>query len=362
MGGVIFKRRKGTDNLTKIAVRPFEATHSEADLHRFLEAEPSLIARGITEGEPIPTVVVASHLDLGTGELDLLLLDAEGEITVAELKRGRTPREIVAQVLDYASQVQVLGLKGLAEVGADWESALERLGQADENAGNLGLDAVRLALQNPRLLIVAFEIDETTRRITEYLRGRGLPVYCIEFEYFADEEYEYYYPEVIGAEDVKRIESQEETASQRAYRVIWRELLASFKSQRPGVTRRDETDDSWCQVPIGIANAHLEWSIHGLNRDGGWFEVGIHFEHSDRHRNTAAIRLIEQHRTELESLLGEPLHFEELWGRKWARVYVRRDAPFLDDETKNWALQTMIRFNDAVAKLSILEGLRGQGW
>lgn len=30
-------------------------------------------------------------------------MNSEGDLTVIELKRDRTPREVVAQVLDYAS-------------------------------------------------------------------------------------------------------------------------------------------------------------------------------------------------------------------------------------------------------------------
>jgi hypothetical protein len=163
MNTVLFKRRKGTTGLEKITSRPFEQTHTEEDLHQFLESEPSLIARGIAEGDPIPTVLVGSHLNLKTGELDLLLLDAEGEITVAELKRGRTAREVIGQVLDYVAQVELLGMHGLADQGVDWEGAIEILSQSGEAAEDLDLDRLKLGLQNPRVPIVAFEVDESTK-------------------------------------------------------------------------------------------------------------------------------------------------------------------------------------------------------
>src|SRR4051794_22819934 len=43
-----------------------------------------------------------------SGRIDLLALDAEGSLVVIELKRDRTPREVVAQVLDYAAWVHGL--------------------------------------------------------------------------------------------------------------------------------------------------------------------------------------------------------------------------------------------------------------
>ena len=39
------------------------------------------------------------------GRIDILAIDREGSITIVELKRDRTPREVVAQVLDYASWI-----------------------------------------------------------------------------------------------------------------------------------------------------------------------------------------------------------------------------------------------------------------
>jgi RecB family endonuclease NucS len=42
------------------------------------------------------------------GSIDLLAIDHVGNLVVLELKRDKTPRDIVAQVLDYASWVQGL--------------------------------------------------------------------------------------------------------------------------------------------------------------------------------------------------------------------------------------------------------------
>jgi len=40
--------------------------------------------------------------------IDLLALDSEGRVVVLELKRDRTPREVIAQLLDYGSWVRDL--------------------------------------------------------------------------------------------------------------------------------------------------------------------------------------------------------------------------------------------------------------
>ena len=43
-----------------------------------------------------------------TGAIDLLALDPDANLVILELKRDMTPREVVAQALDYASYVQKL--------------------------------------------------------------------------------------------------------------------------------------------------------------------------------------------------------------------------------------------------------------
>jgi hypothetical protein len=360
MRNVLFKRRKGARGIEKIIAHQFEQSHSERDLHQFLESEPSLVARGVSEGETVPTVVAASHLALPSGEMDLLLLDADGQVTLAELKRGRTPREVAAQVLDYAAQVTKMGFDGLKKAGVDWDGAIGRLCEANETVEDLDADRIAVGLQSPRLLIVAFEIDDTTKAIAEYLRPRGVPIYCIEFEYFTDEQFEYYYPELIGAEEVGRIASKQETPTQVALRAIWDELLARFKSARPSATRRTGTKDPWMQVPIGMARAHLEWHIHKLTRQDCWCEVGLHLEHPEREKNLAALRWLEEKRPQLEAALGEKFLLEE-WGERWARVYARRDTLGMDQAARDWALNTMLRFYDSVERLDVVANLRRFG-
>jgi hypothetical protein len=360
MGGVLLIRNRDEGTLNIVPATSFDPNHTEEDLHRFLEADPSMIARGIGEGEPIPTAVAASHLMLEAGELDLLLLDAEGEVTIAELKRGRTSREVVSQILDYASQVVQLGLSGLDELGVDWEQAIERLQESMEEPDELDIDRVSLNLQNPHLLLVAYETDESTRRIAEYLRSIGLQIHCVQFEYFADGSLEYYHPQVIGVGEV-RPPIGRLTPAQQAYRALWEELLGRFKERRPGVTRRSTTKDSWVTLPIGLGGAHLEWAVHGLNKPNGWFEVGLHLEHSEREINLRAIEKLQEQHEKIESVLGQTVLFEE-WGKRWARIYIRRDTPQIDEETRVWAVDAMVAFYEIMEQLEVVTMLRDLGW
>jgi len=348
---VLLIRSKSNDSLRQVPSQPFSERRSEADLHSFLEADPSLVATGIEEGSPIPTTVLASHLGLNSDELDLLLLDINGEITIAELKKGRTSREVVGQILDYASKVSQLGVAGLRAKGVDMEAALDTLDEiavADEYE-RPSLSAVNYSLQRPRLVIVSYEIDEATRRITDFLRTLGTKIYCIEFEYFEDEEKEYYYPEVIGIDDLRRIEDQELTETQRRYRALWAELVERFKAERPGVTRRGTSADSWLTLGVfGIGGIALQWAMHGgLEKQNSRLAVEILLGKPVKEQNYVILDKLADLQDELQQEIGERLVFQKEWGRSSSRIYASKEASRVTDELQDWAVDTMVKFYDA---------------
>src|SRR5438046_5339999 len=50
------------------------------------------------------------------GRIDLLAIAPDGSLVLIELKRNRTPREVVAQALDYASWVEKLRAEDIAAI------------------------------------------------------------------------------------------------------------------------------------------------------------------------------------------------------------------------------------------------------
>ena len=70
--------------------------NSESRLEDYLREDLSIVAPDL--------MLIGRQIATDYGKfIDLLAMDADGNLTVIELKRDRTPREVVAQVLDYAS-------------------------------------------------------------------------------------------------------------------------------------------------------------------------------------------------------------------------------------------------------------------
>ena len=122
--------------------------------------------------------------------IDLLAADSQGQLYAIEIKRDRTPREIVAQLLDYGSWIRDLDAERIGDLYA-------RYGAEDGNSFSDAFlehfdESLPGALNEAhQLIIVASELDASTERIVEYLSEYGVPVNAVFFRYFKDVDHEY---------------------------------------------------------------------------------------------------------------------------------------------------------------------------
>jgi hypothetical protein len=159
----------------------FSALESEARLETVLEQDLSVLSPNwLLIGRQVPTA---------QGKLiDLLAMDADGNLVIIELKRNRTPREVVAQLLDYASWAQALDYQDLSAMYT------EHHGKAFEEGFFDTFDSSppdKLNEQH-RLVLVAAELDPASERIINYLSDNyGVPINAVFFRYFKDGASEY---------------------------------------------------------------------------------------------------------------------------------------------------------------------------
>ena len=117
------------------------------------------------------------------GFIDLLAIDINGNLVILELKRDRTPRDIVAQTLDYASWVKDLRLGEIEKIAADFFEDGTTLEKAFTGKYNNNLPEV--VNESHRMYIVASSLDSATDRIVEYLsETHGVDINVATFAYF----------------------------------------------------------------------------------------------------------------------------------------------------------------------------------
>lgn len=160
----------------------------EARLEAILQADIGVVSeprKWMVIGRQVPT----AH----SGRLDLLAIDQSGTIIILELKRDRTDREVVSQVLDYASWVQGLDYAEIAGI-------FSKYGPPDHNTVPLEV-AFQRCFNSPipedvnasqEMVIVASGLHPESERVVRYLqRNFGVPVNAVFVSFFRDGESEY---------------------------------------------------------------------------------------------------------------------------------------------------------------------------
>lgn len=130
-------------------------------------------------------MLIGRQVDTGLGgRIDLLAIAPDASLVLIELKRDRTPREVVAQALDYASWVEKLRAEDIAAIYGRFASGKslaedfhQRFGQAlDEDELN----------QSHQIIVVAGLLDDSTERIVAYLSERDIPINVLCFQVFTN--------------------------------------------------------------------------------------------------------------------------------------------------------------------------------
>jgi hypothetical protein len=110
-------------------------------------------------------------------------VDSEGHLHVLEVKRDRTPREVVAQALDYGSWVRDVTREQVEAIFATWSPA--PFAEAFTDRFGIGVPDVFNAAQ--QLTIVASSLDPASDRIITYLAEEfGVPVNAVFFRSFVE--------------------------------------------------------------------------------------------------------------------------------------------------------------------------------
>ncbi len=116
------------------------------------------------------------------GRIDLLAIARDGSLILIEIKRARTPREVVAQAIDYASWVEELSAEEIAAIYGRFAPG-RSLGGDFRKCFGQELDEESLNGSH-QIIIVASTLDRSSERIVEYLSKRNIPMNVLCFQVF----------------------------------------------------------------------------------------------------------------------------------------------------------------------------------
>ncbi len=310
-----------------------EYLDQEETLHQLVATEPRFLAQE-RDGSPVPTVLVASHFRLPSGdELDLLLLDAEGVVSLCELKRKLLTRKTVGQLLDYAAQVAEAPEALLSPL----KEAAERLRElypeeADSEA--LATEALLQALRSPRLVLLGADMDEDVLRIARWLQGQRVRFECYTYRRYLADGLEVVVPE----NRTPWSEPPPLPTSETPWEVFWREMLSRLGQRIPH--NRTRSGKSWLDFPTGTSGVRLEWKGRGTR-------LGVQVVVRNKEENKA---LVERILGSLEELRQEiPGAWQPIEGEGNFYLRLERDTgrPVRDatEEVRQWAVDVLVRLH-----------------
>lgn len=194
----------------------------EKDFENWLENSPSVLLDDDAES----TVLwIGRQVTASVGETDkypdLIGIDASGDLVIVELKKGKTPREVVAQILEYAAWGSSLKYDDLNKLVNDYyrndetmagKSLLELYNEVflPDNDEEAKVDFNK----NQKLYIVAEQTSPIVKQVAMYLREKyRVNVFCMEYEVLKTQQGDYFistekivgYDEVISTVNKNRI-------------------------------------------------------------------------------------------------------------------------------------------------------------
>ncbi|WP_376697244.1 hypothetical protein [Wenzhouxiangella sp. EGI_FJ10305] len=158
---------------------------------------PQALKQGLLESEALledmivaaPEILSPEWMIIGRqeytghgGRIDLLALAPDGALILVELKRARTPRDVVAQAIDYAVWAESLEADDIGRIYSRFSGGGDLGGAYYEKFGQL-LDEDTLN-ESHQIVIVASSLDASSERIVEYLNQRDIPINVLCFQVF----------------------------------------------------------------------------------------------------------------------------------------------------------------------------------
>jgi hypothetical protein len=128
-------------------------------LEKWIKTKPDILGNDI--------LIIGEQVYTKSGPLDFLGIDNSGNLVIVELKRDKLARLVLAQAIDYASDLATWDIEKISEVCMSYTgNSLEDYLTA--NFENIEIDDVTVN-QSQRILLVGFSIEESLSRMIEWL-------------------------------------------------------------------------------------------------------------------------------------------------------------------------------------------------
>lgn len=212
----IFKLNVEDDNLHNAEL--VIAKKTDIELEKHLESWIENSPWALVEGEPILWIGRQTSADVEESTIfpDLLGLDSEGNLVIVELKRSKAPREVVAQLLEYAAWAKELSDEQIYGIAETYFQTLTKETTFQDTFSETFEDEMPALNRRLRLFIIAEEMPGTVSRVCRFLRNsHSMDINCLTVSAFQTESGEVLVntESKVGQEDIVTPKTARQNAS-----------------------------------------------------------------------------------------------------------------------------------------------------
>lgn len=344
------------EDLTQV---PERAIEYERDLQSHL-----LKARGAKIGEIRMMYVSQEETpDEEGGFFDILGVNENGDTVIVELKRGKSPRLVVSQALEYASGIRKEEYDRLDERFRAFRQS--RSENSDTSLREAHTDFFKL--NDPlaerefndaiHIVVVAAEFDNVTLNMADLLREHELDVVCVRYQTFADTDEDL---TLLTTETVRQPLALEPSGSTGDSTLTDTEVLQEeFWQQLVEKLDQPEYSEFYTEaakprsyLPVqGTLPAGADIAL-GTDSHRGQLQVKLHL----RDETTDMYDTLLEHRSDIESAIDPGSGEEFIWdpdSAGYEQIRLVRDGNIKTgqeqwDEFHNWLLHNWMNFDEVV--------------
>lgn len=319
------------------------------DIEKWVECYPELL------GEDLFIITTEfDKFDKTNERLDLLALDKEGNLSVIELKRDSSGKNVELQALKYAAYCSTLTFDDIVNMNVTYQKSKGIIKNKEEIRTEMlmfiGNDDFEELTDKPRIILVAKEFTPEVTASVLWLRKFSIDISCIKFRPYEmnnniivfessiiiplPEAKDY----LIQVDKKENIENNKTITNSEYYNFFSsiREML--FKEIKD-ISLPEAKLHAYYQIPTYISGIHFEFAFHGRPRNS--FGIELHFEKSNKLINHELIKMFAPYKEQLELGTEEVVNYQETWGTNWSRIFILRNTGQMTDELKKWGIEKM---------------------
>jgi hypothetical protein len=281
--------------------------------------------------------------------LDLLALDKQGNLVIIENKLDSSGKDVVWQVLKYASYCSSLSKDQIREIfqnyldkEGDKTRAEDKLSDFYENQ-----EYEELSLnQGPkqRIMMVAGKFKKEVTSTVLWLMNYKIRIQCFKITPFAMGEFLFLNVEqVLPLKEAEEfsirmaektqddISSQETLKASHQKRIdFWVQFISQSNKRNQLLSNTSPTKDNWIGIGIGMSGVSIN-----ILASKNYARVEVYINRGTQKENKDIYDFIYKHKDFIENELNEPLVWERMDDHVTSRIKVQMDGVNVFDE-EDW--------------------------